>query len=126
MGVFFFDQIKCLCHNVLGYYRGESREILIVSGRFHNVQKVIDVFEGHEVRECYREYYVADYIEHFRPDIILSDGSCKTREPDNDEPIGVYYSPFDEAKKYNIPVYPLWLGALLFRLSSLFSRTKPA
>lgn len=77
-------------------------------------RQIESVLNGAEVTTIYRDYNFRAMVGGEHPDLIIADGTCKTRD-DHGYSVGIYYAfPKQFARQHRIPVFsPTFFG---FRL----------
>lgn len=96
------------------------KKILIVTHDFHKAEALaarIFKFFGVESYGCFRDYHFEEYVKGGNPpDMILSDGTCKTRDDRIDGSFAITFSPREELEKMKvkISVLPIFLWPMLF------------
>ncbi|GEM_PF-1825830 len=78
--------------------------VLLITHDYHRVLYCLDELGSNTIRICLIANHFKKIIEDFKPDVIISDGTCKNK---NNEIC--IFSVRDELEKLNIdtPVYPL-------------------
>jgi hypothetical protein len=84
-----------------------SKKILVITRNFYAAEEVKKLLVEDDVFGCHRDYHVEGRIRSFKPDFILSDGTCKTRFDENPESVAISFDPKPFAEKYGIPVRSL-------------------
>ena len=94
-------------------------KILLVTRSFYRAEALERLLPHDEVISCFRDYHFEGLVQGHKPDLIVSDGTCKTRY--EGECMAVYFDPQSVACARNITVISWWWFNLKTRVSSFFS-----
>lgn len=99
------------------------KTILVVTNDFYAVQDLKQMFPEYSIEGCYRDYQVEDLIRSQKPDLVLTNGLCKTRiEEDHGKPVTIFYNPRSMAKKFGVPVHSVWWFVITEKIKKVFNR----
>lgn len=97
--------------------------ILVVTRSFYRVERLKRKLPQHEIEGCFRDYHLDSALSKI-PDLVLSDGTCKTRI-DGGESFGIYFDIRSKAKAHGLKVRSLFFFEMCnFPIELPFSNRK--
>lgn len=96
------------------------RKILVVTRSSSAVGELNYLLPNDKVRRCCRDYHFKGEVNDWKPDLIVSDGTCKTRDEDG-KSVGIYFDAAPYAQTKKIPVRSLFWFLFWARFENFFS-----
>lgn len=101
-------------------------EVAVITHDFYKAQEIIEYLEEPgeiAVRGIFRTYHADSLFEQDPPDLVISSGTCKTRDEDG-KSIGVYYNARQKAKELGIAHLPMFLPNSLLALGVRVTKSR--
>lgn len=96
------------------------RKILVVTSSLSVAFKLSDLLPNDELRGCFRDYHFQGDVNDWKPDLIVSDGTCTTRGGYGPS-AGIAFDPRPFAQTKNIPASSLFWFMIKARVGNFFS-----